>query len=225
VTDILKVKLLKEADKTNVIIGDTITYSIKVDNQSTIAISNVVVKDTDISPFLSISNIKLNDVAVPPGQNLQTGILIASIPKKSEAIITFEAVVLEGAPDVISNIATGTYLYKDGDTTGNGDVTSNEVEVDCVKAKIEITKSATKNVVKENGEEVQYILSVYNSGNVLVSDIIVTDAIPTGMTYVPNSTIIGANPPVNDSPVDGINIGSLAAGATQTVKFSVSVSI
>ena len=87
-----------------------------------------------------------------------------------------------------------------------------------------MVKSANKVVVTQNGEEVQYTLTVRNIGNVLLTDVIVTDIIPSGMTYVPNSTIIGANPPINDSPVDGVNIGSLAVGATQTVKFSVSVS-
>lgn len=94
--------------------------------------------------------------------------------------------VLTDAPVLLSNMASMTYDY--GNESGSKD--SNQVDVNLITANMSIVKTAEKSVVTTNGERLQYTLTINNTGNVLLSNLVLIDIIPNGMTYVPNSALL-----------------------------------
>lgn len=80
------------------------------------------------------------------------------------------------------------------------------------------------------GETVDYLINFKNDGQTTLSNVVVKDALPAGMTYVAGSTILAnGNYPtgktINDEVVTGtgINIGTYAPGLTAWVRFSATV--
>lgn len=70
------------------------------------------------------------------------------------------------------------------------------------------------------GQTVTYSFIISNSGN-YPATISLTDNIPAGTSFVPNSAIVGGNPVPGVDPVAGIPVGSIAAGSSTGVMFSV----
>lgn len=90
-TDIISIDFINKVSQTNVIVGETILYTLTIVNNSTLDLANLVVKDTDISPYLTISNIKLNGNPVAAQEDLTKGIQISSLIIGDTSAITFDA--------------------------------------------------------------------------------------------------------------------------------------
>ncbi|WJH29824.1 hypothetical protein N6H13_03435 [Paenibacillus sp. CC-CFT742] len=83
--------------------------------------------------------------------------------------------------------------------------------------------SATKAASTQNatvGDTVSYTITVSNTGN-YGAQINLTDNIPAGTILVPNSVIVNGQPLPAANPATGISAGTVAAGATTTITFSV----
>ncbi|ASR45627.1 hypothetical protein B4V02_02325 [Paenibacillus kribbensis] len=87
---------------------------------------------------------------------------------------------------------------------------------------IQATK-ATSLAAAVVGDTIRYTLSITNSGIDLVTDTIVTDTIPAGTSFVPDSVLIDGVAFPNASPVAGIAIGNVAPGNTFVASFQTSV--
>lgn len=79
------------------------------------------------------------------------------------------------------------------------------------------------------GETVDYLIQYKNTGNTQQDNVVVKDTLPSGMTYVEGSTVLGnsktpAGAKISDNVTKtGVNIGSYAAGANAWVIFSAKV--
>lgn len=94
----------------------------------------------------------------------------------------------------------------------------------CVLAALDLL-SLTKQVSATTavfGDILTYTLTVTNLSSIAVTGIVLTDPVPSGTTFVAGSTTIGGAPSA-DSPATGINVGTLAAGASTVVTFKVKV--
>ena len=104
--------------------------------------------------------------------------------------------------------------------------------------KFETTKQVRKagtttwaNTVNANpGDNLEYLITYKNAGEVNEYDVVVKDTVPAGITYVNGSSVLtNTNNPtgkvVNDDVVTpgGINIGSYKPGSVATLKFSAKV--
>lgn len=90
---------------------------------------------------------------------------------------------------------------------------------------VTVTKAASSASV-DPGQELTYTLSVTNSGVDAGEDVLVTDVIPNGTAYVSGSASCGGAATCLASKTDaGVQwtINSIAAGATDTLTFSVTV--
>ncbi|MGB4420597.1 MAG: hypothetical protein WBI29_02250 [Candidatus Saccharimonadales bacterium] len=94
------------------------------------------------------------------------------------------------------------------------------------------TKDWKKTESVDPGDSVDFLVTYQNNGTTRQNDVVVSDTLPNGMTYIADSTYIvnSTNPDglrVSNNIVTkgGINIGDYNAGATAYVKFSAKVAV
>ncbi|WP_154696786.1 DUF7507 domain-containing protein, partial [Bacillus cereus] len=73
------------------------------------------------------------------------------------------------------------------------------------------------------GDTLTYTVSFTGTGNTNANNVIFTDVIPTGTTFVLNSLTIDGTTQVGANPASGVNIGSIPSGTIKTVAFQVVV--
>ncbi len=202
--------------------GETLRYTLTFSNTASVPLSSVVVRDTSLPLSLTVRDLGLNDAAVPAGQTLQTGIQVGTVAANTgRAVITFSALIGADAPGTLSNTASASYSYTVSCVSYTGQVSSNTVAATVLNGALKVRKTANKQVVACSGETVTYTVTVTNTGNVTLTGVTVTDPLPQGMTYLPNSTVVGRKPVINCSPESGIPVGTLAAGQSISVRFGV----
>ena len=126
--------------------------------------------------------------------------------------------------DKILNQAEIDYKYRinpSGPDLDNN-VTSNETEVDLVIGELSMTKTVDKQYTTI-GDVLTYTIVLQNSGNILLSNIVFTDVIPSGATFITSSVTVNGTSQPTYNPNTGFNLGSMLIGATITVTFQATV--
>lgn len=125
----------------------------------------------------------------------------------------------------IINQSNLSYQYKINPTGASQTktITSNSVSTNLITAGLGITKTVDKSYATI-GDTLTYTLVLKNSGNILLSDIVLKDVIPTGASFVSGSVKVDnvAQPTYNI--VTGINLGNLIILGSKTVTFQVTIS-
>lgn len=91
------------------------------------------------------------------------------------------------------------------------------LQIDSLGANLELTKSADRSFA-EIGQQIEYTVLVKNSGSLTATNVSFDDPIPFGLNLVPGSITVDGVIQADTFP---INLGSISAGASKTVKFSV----
>lgn len=228
----------KTVDKTTTFVGDTLTYTVRVDNTGgTADANNVVFTDTPPPGTTFIAGSVTVDGVANAG-NPSAGINIGTVAANSSRTIVFKVTVtsIPAAPAaaVYSNSASLAYQFIScaGQPTTNGNVTTNSVVTNI--ARLAMTKSVSPTGTVNPGATLTYTVTLNNDGTTASSGTTLQDLIPTGTTYVANSTTLngtsvpdvsGAMPFVTTRTVNsaGQAAGVLAVGASATVAFQVTV--
>lgn len=191
------------------LLGQTLTYSINAQN---IGDANATeVKVTDLLPagvtYVSSS---------PAGQyNNTTGIwTIGNLNKTSNAVLLIQ--VTSNKIGSITNTATISGTNEDPTKLANNtsSITIKVVDI----ADLSLTKTVNKSVVN-TGDEVEYTITVLNSGPNTATNVEIKDKLPVGLTYVSSSTLTE-----NAGLLTGIT-ASIAKGATAVFTFKAKVAI
>ncbi|MGM1589603.1 DUF11 domain-containing protein, partial [Bacillus cereus group sp. BceL221] len=104
----------------------------------------------------------------------------------------------------------------------SGTDTTNIVSTQVNNATVTMTKAVDKNFA-DIGDILTYTVSFTGTGNTNANNVIFTDVIPTGTTFVVNSVTIDGTTQVGANPANGVNIGSIPTGTTKNVSFQVVV--
>ncbi|WP_298365027.1 gliding motility-associated C-terminal domain-containing protein [uncultured Lutibacter sp.] len=190
--------------------GESIVYSIEVTNNGPSDATGVSL--TDLLPA-GVTYVKDDQ-----GDSFNSGSgiwTIGDILTGASATLNITATVNQGtAGETIIN-ATTAAEGDQSDPTTDGDVLEAEINVENF-ADIALTK-VVDNATPNAGDIVTYTITVVNNGNAEVTGLVVTDALPSGLTY---ETV---------TPSDGIwtapnwNIGTLAQGEEETIVIKVLV--
>lgn len=211
----------KSADKTVATVGDVITYTVVVSNTGTVTANNVVFTDNPPNGTTFVPGSVTVD-GMPTAGNPTAGIPLGSIPVGGSKTVTFKVTVSSiPAPPTTINTANIDFTYRANPQGPDlpGFTVSNPVIIDIVSASLTLLKSSDKSSV-EVGDVITYSITVTNTGTITANNVVLTEPIPAGTTFIPGSvTLDGIPTPGN--PSAGIPLGNMAPGASITMAFKV----
>ena len=204
-------------------VGDTVTYTISLVNSGTLTATGVTVTDVLTTGIEFVNgSVLINGVA--SADSPITGIAIADIAPLNAVIVTFQALITAiPTPNPYINIADLGY------DDGNGNPVVDKVTGGEINATLPAgpslggTTKSVDNATPTEGETIKYTIALVNSGDQIATNVIVKDSLPTGLTYVSGSAIIGTQPIGGDPNTTGFFVGIIGVGATASLEFDVIV--
>jgi uncharacterized repeat protein (TIGR01451 family) len=205
----------KAVQQTAVAPQDTITYTVKIDNDGPSAAAGTTFRD-ELPPFVTFVSATSSKAGITINHSggVLTGDLGTMQPGDS-IIITIQAKVNNNATGTLVNTAIVS-APKEVNLTNNTDTVSNPVTE---KIDLQITKIDSRDPV-EPGSQFTYTLEIKNNGPSNATGVVVTDVLPvTGVTYVSASQTPDS---INGRNLE-FEVGNLAAGASKTITITVAV--
>ncbi|WP_242403928.1 beta strand repeat-containing protein [Paenibacillus pini] len=214
-------KALKSANTTNATVGDTVVYTINVNNTGNFGAQVILTDSIPAGTTFSPNSVIVNGQSLA-GADPSTGIPLGIIA--TNAIITF-SVIVNAVPtgQQLINQASATYSFAlpDGRIVNNS-FTSNTVTIPVSSPNVTVSKTTTSPDASF-GDTVTYTVTITNNGIENVNNVVFTDAIPSSTTFIPGSVTVNGVSRPSASPTASISLGTIAPGATDTVTFSVTV--
>ena len=233
------VTITKSADRTLLVPGDTVTYSLNVLNSGPGTASNVTVADTlpAAAYFTYVANsAKLNGATIGPDP-VGGGILsknIGSLAAGSTATVTFSMqVAASGVPSgttAISNTAT----VSDAGTSGTRSSNATALTIS-TNPNLTLTKTSSPSAGPvAPGSAITYTLTVTNIGSGDATGVMVKDLIPSSTSYSAGSLVYAGSAQTDVSGDDNsffdgagnravFSVGTLAAGSSKILTYTVTV--
>lgn len=211
------VETTKSVDKVFSVLGEVLTYTLTLQNTGNAVANNVVLTDSIPAGTTFVPGSVTGATGTPP-----TLALLSPIPVGGSAVVTFQVQVDDTLPqpNPIPNSATTAYTFTvdpqnpDGGTGGG---TSNIVTTQVNAAIVTTVKSVDK-AYADTGDVLTYTLTLQNVGNTSANNVVITDAIPAGTTFV-NGSLTGA---IGVPPTLTL-FNPIPAGGTAVVTFQVMV--
>ncbi|MEB9853591.1 cell surface protein [Bacillus cereus] len=219
------IQATKSVNKSVAAIGDILTYTVTIPNTGLLPANNAIFIDSLPNGTSFIPGTVTVDNVPQTNANPAAGISLGTINNGASRTVTFQATVVSlPNQNPISNTANITFQYTPiaGGTTFNGLATSNSAGTQINLADINGTKSVNK-LFTDIGETLTYSIALANIGNIAATNVIYTDPIPSGTTFIPGSVTVNGVTQAGANPANGIPIGSIAANSTTTVSFQVLV--
>ncbi len=219
------IQATKSVNKSVAAIGDILTYTVTIPNTGLLPANNVTFTDILPNGTSFIPGTVTVDNVPQTNANPAAGISLGTINNSASRTVTFQATVVSlPSQNPISNTANITFQYTPiaGGTTFNGLATSNSAGTQINLADINGTKSVNK-IFTDIGETLTYSIALANIGNIAATNVIYTDPIPGGTTFIPGSVTVNGVTQAGANPANGISIGSIAANSTTTISFQVLV--
>lgn len=215
---------IKSADKAFMQEGETAQHTVVITNNSQTLLFNLVFKDSMSSGATYVAgSVTVNGVSQPAydpvagfplpdlnaGQAVTVGYTIQANNPMTQTPVTNYAILDYTVDDPVrSNV--------------NFSENTNTVSIDIISNRMTVVKSVDKAFAVKD-DNLHYSTVITNTGTLLKSDLVFTDPIPAGTTFVAGSVKInGAAYPAYD-PQAGFPLPDLAVGAAVTVEFDVQV--
>jgi large repetitive protein len=228
----------KTVDKAVAVVGDTLTYTVALNNTGGTADANNVVF-TDAPPpgtaFVA-GSVTVDGVANAgvPSAGINVGTVVAGGTKTVTFKVTVTSIPAAPATAVYSNAATWAYQFIScaGQPTSSGTVTTSPVLTNI--ARLAMTKTVTPTGLVNPGTVLTYTVVMTNDGTAASSGSTLADPIPAGTTYVAGSTTLNGTAVADvagvmryatagtvNSPTQAAGIIAVAASATVSFKVTV----
>ncbi|CAM4342078.1 DUF11 domain-containing protein [Bacillus paranthracis] len=216
----------KTVDLAFATVGDALTYTITLNQTGNVAVNDVIIQDMIPQGTTFIENSVIVNGETLPGVNPVSGIPIGTIIVDGDAIVSFQVTVTTiPTPNELNNnaITTFNYIVNPNNVPVTNTTTTNTVTTTVQNDNVIAIKSVdVTNALP--AQTLTYTITIMNSGNVTIEDLLVIDTIPIDTTFVAGSvTINGINQP-NENPENGITLGNLAPNDSVIITFQVTIS-
>ncbi|MGX8832989.1 DUF7507 domain-containing protein [Amedibacillus sp. YH-ame6] len=204
-------------------VGGTVKYTITLTNSGNVAATNVVLTDTIPTGTTFVAGSLVGATGTPP-----TLILANSIPAGGSSTITFDVLVGNSVPNPnpIENSVSAVFKYTVDPAQPNGvsgSATGGPAGTQVNTAKLVLTKGSDKSI-SYIGDIIAYQISVKNTGNVAADNVVLTDLLATGTSYVAGSLVVSV--PYSGTLASGLSLtGAIPAGGTVTLSFKIKVNM
>lgn len=225
-TEILtySVSKVKSSDKTFMQEGETAQQTVVITNNSQTKLFNLIFKDTMSSGATYVAgSVTVNGVA-QPAYDPAAGFSLPDLNPGQSVTVSYTIRANNPVTQTpVTNFATLDYTVDDpARSEVNFSENTNTVSIDIISNRMSVVKSVDK-AYAVKGDNLHYTTVITNTGNLLKSDLVFTDPIPAGTTFVAGSvTVNGVSQPTYD-PAAGFPLPDLAAGQSATVEFDVKV--
>lgn len=217
-TDIV---ILKTSSKNWALPKDQLQIKTTFTNNSSLEIENITILDTlssdasFVAGSVEIGSQKYENVDPTTGFTLP--ISIAGFGAEMEMTYLIE---VNAYPE--SNAVTDKTQLTVTLDNKNFNINSNEASIDIVDNEIWINKSADT-VAVQSGDIITYTITIENNGTFTNTNLLFTDEIPEGTTFVTGSVKVNNEEKADYAPNEGFSLDDLAPNATITVEFKVKV--
>ena len=182
----LPIILKKQANKKKFRAGDTVDYTLTINNPNKKPLSKITIKDILPSNLIYVDkSARLNGKAINASNTKELSFSLNNIPANTIWILTYKA-------QLNTNTKAGKLINKAkvvaDDTNANSNVATSTIEV--VDYQLGISKVANKKNVLPN-DTVTYTIKINNLEDHTLNNIIVEDKLPTGFNYKAGSAKIG----------------------------------
>ena len=211
--------LVKSASPNPVVAGQQLTYTLTTTNLGPSNATGVSITDT-LPAGTSYISASGDSSATPNGQTLT--LTVGNLASGASSTITVLVGVASTVSGTITNTATVGGNQPDPNLGNNTASVSTQVTVPVVPQsypELKIVKTATPNPVTV-GSELTYTLVVNNNSLTAATNVMVTDTLPAGFTYIASSGEIAANLSGN---ILSLYLGTLGSETTTTSKDTITI--
>lgn len=216
----------KAVDLAFATVGDTLTYTITLNQTGNVAANDVVIQDMIPQGTTFIENSVIVNGETLPEVNPVSGIPIGTIIVDGDAIASFQVTVTSTPiQNELTNqaITTFNYIVNPNNIPVTNTTTTNTVTTTVQNDNV-IAIKAVDFTSALPGQTLTYTITITNSGNITIEDLLLVDTAPVDTTFVIGSvTINGINQP-NANPENGITLGNLAPNESVIITFQVTIS-
>jgi uncharacterized repeat protein (TIGR01451 family) len=218
-----QISLVKSANTTNATVGDSIVYTIDISNTGNLPAILTLFDTVPVGTTFIDNSVNVGGAPLP-GSSPVTGIAVGSVAPGTTLRVTFGFIITSlPTPQLISNLANATYIFTTEDGRQlTGTAISNTVSFSVSAPNVAVAKS-TPSTVAAVGDTVNYTITIQNNGIEAVNNVLFSDPIPQGSSFVAGSVVVNGTPVPTANPSAGIALASLAPTAVTTVTFSIIV--
>lgn len=225
-TEIISVDFskLKATPRSFIEEGEMTTQTVTLTNNTLYPITNLFFNDslgngaTHIPASVVIDNVSY------PGYDIVTGFNLSDLPVGGSTTIAYTVIADNPkTQDSVDNFATVNYTIDDP-ISGPREFTenTNTVTFAVIALSLSVVKSVDKGVANR-GEILTYTSLITNTGTQTVTDLVFSDVLQPGITFVPNSVKINDVLQPGLNPITTFALPNLSVGASVKVEFQVVV--
>lgn len=213
------VVVTKTVDATTFGPGDTVTYTVNLENEGPSVAAGVILSDV-----------------VPTGLTFVSGTLDGQAGTETGGTVTFPSIDISSGANLDATLTFTVDAATDGtitnvasipdDLAGENDITNNSSSVDITvepQADLAVTKTVSA-ASAQVGTDLTYTIVVTNNGPSAAESVTLADTLPAGVTFVSGSGPGGVA--LNDDDADGLitfDAGTLASAASFTLTIVASI--
>lgn len=210
---------VKGSNKTFLQEGENATQTVTLTNGSLFKLSNMFFADTLSSGASYVPGTVFVNGVSQPTYDVNAGFPIDDMEPNDVAVINYDIKADNPLTQpIVNNFATINYTAAERPLSEN----TNTIQLAVVSNRLSIVKSVDKPVAIK-GENLHYTNTITNTGTLLKTNLIFTDAIPAGSTFVVGSVKVDGVPQISYNPETGFPLADLAVGASTVVEFDVTV--
>lgn len=199
-------------------VGDVVTYTLRLKNEGTQVLYHVIATIPVPNGAQFVPGSVIAAGVYYPESDPEQGILLGPLGMELTVEISFRVRIVEIPPS--SDLTTRALVSYVTDEVSDK-TESNTVVVTLVHPNVSISKKVDLSSAVP-GDSLRYELIVTNSGNLAVNAVLM-DTMPSGTLFVWDSVLINGNAFKGARPAEGIQLGTLRAGAAAVVEFRVTI--